>query len=243
MSVLPSPQEKAAYVARMFARIARGYDRMNRIMTFGLDDWWRRIAVRALAPAPTATMLDIGSGTGPFLPILRASAPQGFAVGADFVMPMMQSGLQRIDTRSAFVCADALVLPFGDQTFDTITAGFVIRNVTDIPASFRELYRVCKPGGRIAILEVARPRLALVRWGHRVYFEQIMPRIAGVLGADPIAYRYLPESSRHFPDPPVLAEMLQQAGWTQVSYRHLPPNAVALHIAVRPITPPESSHE
>lgn len=227
----------------MFARIARGYDRMNRIMTFGLDDWWRRIAVRALAPTPTATMLDIGSGTGPFLPILRAAAPAGFAVGADFVLPMMQSGLQRIDTRSAFVCADALVLPFGDHTFDTITAGFVIRNVTDIPAAFRELYRVCKPGGRIAILEVARPRLALVRWGHRVYFEQIMPRVAGLLGADPIAYRYLPESSRQFPDPPVLAEMLRHAGWDQVSYRHLPPNAVALHIAVRPITPPESSHE
>ncbi len=242
MSVLPSPQEKASYVARMFARIASGYDRMNRIMTFGLDEWWRRITVRALAPAPTATMLDIGSGTGPFLPLLRAAAPAGFAVGADFVMPMMQSGLQRIDAQSAFVCADALVLPFGDQTFDTITAGFVIRNVADIPASFRELYRVCKPGGRIAILEVARPRLALVRWGHRVYFEQIMPRIAGLLGADPIAYRYLPESSRQFPDPPVLAELLRQAGWNNVSYRHLPPNAVALHIAVRPHTS-DSAHE
>ncbi|MEY2846217.1 MAG: hypothetical protein RL076_1763 [Chloroflexota bacterium] len=234
MSVLPPPAEKASYVERMFARIATGYDRMNRLMTFGLDEWWRRITVRTLAPAPDAIMLDIGTGTGPFLPILRAHAPHGLAVGADFSLPMMQAGMMRIDHASLFVGADALHLPFADHTFDTITAGFVIRNVTDIAASFRELYRVTKPGGRIAILEVARPRLAVVRWGHRIYFEEVMPRIARILGADPVAYRYLPESSRHFPDPPVLADMLRAAGWMDVTYRHLPPNAVALHVATRP---------
>lgn len=234
MSVLPPPAEKATYVARMFARIADGYDRMNRLMTFGLDDWWRRITVRALDPHPHATMLDIGSGTGAFLPILRAHAPDGIAIGADFSLPMMQAGLARLDARSAFITADALRLPFADATFDTVTAGFVIRNVSDIAAAFRELYRVTKPGGRFAMLEVARPRLAVVRWGHRLYFEEVMPRIARMLGADPIAYRYLPESSRHFPDPPVIVEMLQTAGWTAVTYRHLPPNAVALHVATRP---------
>lgn len=234
MSVLPPPAEKATYVARMFARIASGYDRMNRLMTFGLDEWWRRITVRALNPAPTATMLDVGSGTGPFLPILRSHAPHGIAIGADFSLPMMQAGVARLDAYSAFVGADALHLPFADCTFDTITAGFVIRNVSDISAAFRELYRVTKPGGRFAMLEVARPRLAVVRWGHRIYFEEVMPRIAQLLGADPVAYRYLPESSRHFPDPPVVADMLRAAGWTDVSYRHLPPNAVALHIATRP---------
>ncbi len=234
MSVLPPPEEKASYVASMFARIASGYDRMNRLMTFGLDDWWRRITVRTLAPAPHAVMLDIGSGTGPFLPLLRAYAPHGIAIGADFSFPMMHAGLARLDDRSAFVTADALRLPFADATFDTITAGFVIRNVSDIPAAFRELRRVTKPGGKLAILEVARPQLAVVRWGHRLYFEEVMPRIARLLGADPVAYRYLPESSRHFPDPPILADMLRAAGWTDISYRHLPPNAVALHVATRP---------
>lgn len=238
MSVLPSPSEKASYVERMFARIADGYDRMNRLMTFGLDAWWRRITVRALNPAPTATMLDIGSGTGPFLPLLRAHAPDGIAIGADFSLPMMQAGITRLDARSAFVGADALHLPFADATFDAITAGFVIRNVSDIPAAFRELYRVTKPGGRFAMLEVARPRLAIVRWGHRVYFEEVMPRIARMLGADPVAYRYLPESSRQFPDPPIIADLLRAAGWTDVTYRHLPPNAVALHIATRPLEVP-----
>ncbi|MFN5058510.1 MAG: ubiquinone/menaquinone biosynthesis methyltransferase [Chloroflexota bacterium] len=233
MSVLPPPSEKASYVARMFGRIATGYDRMNRLMTFGLDDWWRQIVVREINPAPDATMLDIGSGTGPFLPLLRRHAPHGIAIGADFVLPMMQSGLHRLDARSAFVCADAQALPFADHTFDTITAGFVIRNVSDIDTCFREVLRITKPGGRFAILEVARPRSTLVRWGHRMYFEEVMPRIAQLLGADPVAYRYLPESSRHFPDPPILADMLRAAGWTQVTYRHLPPNAVALHIATK----------
>lgn len=242
MSVLPPPSEKAAYVARMFGRIARGYDRMNRLMTFGLDDWWRQIAVRSINPAPDATMLDIGSGTGPFLPLLRRHAPQGIAIGADFVLPMMQSGLHRLDTHAAFVCADAQQLPFADNTFDTVTAGFVIRNVSDIDTCFREVLRITKPGGRFAILEVARPRSALVRWGHRVYFEEVMPRIAQLLGADPVAYRYLPESSRHFPDPPVLADMLRAAGWDYVTYQHLPPNAVALHVATKALRSAQS-HE
>jgi demethylmenaquinone methyltransferase/2-methoxy-6-polyprenyl-1,4-benzoquinol methylase len=217
----------------MFGRIARGYDRMNRLMTFGLDNWWRQIVVRQINPAPDATMLDIGSGTGPFLPILRQHAPHGIAIGADFVLPMMQSGLHRLDEHSAFVCADAQQLPFDDNTFDTVTAGFVIRNVSDIDACFREVLRITKPGGRFAILEVARPRSALVRWGHQVYFEDVMPRIAQLLGADPVAYRYLPQSSRLFPDPPVLADMLRAVGWADVTYQHLPPNAVALHIATK----------
>jgi demethylmenaquinone methyltransferase/2-methoxy-6-polyprenyl-1,4-benzoquinol methylase len=242
VSVLPPPSEKASYVARMFGRIARGYDRMNRLMTFGLDNWWRQIVVRQINPAPDATMLDIGSGTGPFLPILRQHAPHGIAIGADFVLPMMQSGLHRLDEHSAFVCADAQQLPFDDNTFDTVTAGFVIRNVSDIDACFREVLRVTKPGGRFAILEVARPRSALVRWGHQVYFEEVMPRIAQLLGADPVAYRYLPQSSRLFPDPPVLADMLRAAGWADVSYRHLPPNAVALHIATK-IPSSEHAHD
>lgn len=242
MSVLPPPSEKASYVAHMFRRIAHGYDRMNQLMTFGLDAWWRKIVVRAINPAIDATMLDIGSGTGPFLPLLRQQAPQGIAIGADFVLPMMQSGLHRLDDHSAFVCADAQQLPFADDTFDTVTAGFVIRNVSDIDACFREILRLTKPGGRFAILEVARPKAAIVRWGHRIYFEEIMPRIAQLLGADPVAYRYLPESSRHFPDPPVLADMLRAAGWTEVTYRHLPPNAVALHIATKALVS-EQSHE
>jgi demethylmenaquinone methyltransferase/2-methoxy-6-polyprenyl-1,4-benzoquinol methylase len=231
MSVLPPPADKARFVASMFDRIASGYDRMNKLMTFGLDDWWRRITVRAVAPKPDALMLDIGSGTGPFLPILLAHAPHGYVVGTDFTLAMMQAGQGRVTAQSAFVCGDAMGLPFADETFDTITAGFVIRNVVDIDTTFRELHRITKPGGKLAILEVARPRLALVRWGHRVYFERIMPALAGLFGADQVAYRYLPESSRLFPDPPVLADMLRAAGWKQVTYRLLPPNAVALHVA------------
>ena len=235
MSVLPPPTEKARFVAAMFDRIAAGYDRMNVLMTFGLDQWWRRIVVNELRPAADATILDIGSGTGPFLPLLEAAAPQGFVVGTDFTLAMMQAGQHRLTARSAFVCGDAMQLPFRDATFDIITAGFVIRNVVDIDTTFRELLRITTPGGKLAILEVARPRSALVRWGHQLYFARIMPWFAGLIGADQVAYRYLPESSARFPDPPVLADMLRAAGWQQVTYRLLPPNAVALHVAVAPI--------
>lgn len=234
MSVLPPPSEKATFVARMFARIADGYDRMNVIMTLGLDVWWRHVVVQKTIKSTDRHILDLGTGTGPFVPQLRHAAPHSLVVGADFVAPMMEAGLHRLDERAFFVGADAQTLPFADRSFDAVTAGFVIRNVSDIATTFREVWRVTKPGGRFAVLEVARPRWRIVRWGHRIYFEHVVPWIADRLGADAVAYRYLPESSRHFPDPPVLAQMLRDAGWSQVEYRLLPPGAVALHVAHKP---------
>lgn len=233
-SVLPPPSQKATFVAHMFHRIARGYDRMNIIMTFGLDAWWRRVVVSEMRLAADARVLDLGSGTGPFIPLLRQAAPQGFVVGADFTVAMMQAGLHRLDNQACFVAADAQTLPFADNSFAAVSAGFVIRNVTDIDTTFREVWRVTQPGGVFAILEVAKPQFALVRWGHRLYFERIVPWIAERLGADAVAYRYLPESSRHFPDPPVLADMLRTAGWENVVHRRLAPGAVALHVAYKP---------
>lgn len=241
-SVLPPSPQKASFVAHMFTRIAAGYDRMNIIMTFGLDAWWRRIVVRHMRITPTATILDLGSGTGPFIPLLRQAAPAGMVVGADFTVAMMQAGLHRLDAQSSFVAADAQQLPFADNSFSAVSAGFVIRNVTDIDVTFREVLRVTKPGGVFAILEVAKPTWRIVRWGHSLYFERIMPWIADRLGADAVAYRYLPESSRHFPDPPILADMLTAAGWQAVSYRLLAPGAVALHVASKPL-PAGGVHE
>ncbi|HMP42834.1 MAG TPA: class I SAM-dependent methyltransferase, partial [Roseiflexaceae bacterium] len=158
MSVLPSDTEKAVYVERMFARIAPGYDRMNAIMTFGLDRGWRDYAVRAVAPPAAGRALDIGTGTGDFLHLLAHWMPQGSVVGVDFTLPMMQAGYHRIDPqRAAFVGGDALCLPFASGSFDAITTGFTMRNVVDIPAAFREMYRIARPGCLLACLEVARP--------------------------------------------------------------------------------------
>ncbi len=237
MSVLPDSEEKAAYVERMFARIATGYDRVNRVMTFGLDQGWRRTVVHQVAPPVGGRALDVGTGTGDFLPELAAWLQDGLAVGIDFTLPMMIAGRPKLQAlegaRAAFVDGDALRLPFPDNTFDAITTGFVMRNVTDIGQAFREMYRVTRPGGAMACLEVARPRSPLVRFGHRLYFEGVVPWIGQLLGGDRRAYTYLPQSARAFPPPERLALMMREAGWRHVTYRLHSLGAVAIHVGAK----------
>lgn len=236
MSILPTPETKADYVERMFARIAPAYDRMNRVMTFGLDAGWRQTVVDAVVPPAAGRALDVGTGTGDFLPLLAAWMPDGIAVGVDFCPPMMVEGLGKIDPlgdKAAFTGGDALKLPFADDSFDAITTGFAMRNVTDIGAAFREMWRVARPGGVIACLEVAKPRNALLRLGHRIYFEGVVPWIGALVGGDRRAYTYLPQSARAFPRPPELARIMHDAGWKHVQYRLLSLGAVAIHTAVK----------
>ncbi len=243
MSVLPPAEEKAAYVQQSFAAIASGYDLTNRVMTFGLDQGWREEVVRAVAPPVDGRALDVGTGTGDFLPLLAAWMPQGVAVGMDFCLPMMQAGWSKISAplpgeplqpgAAAFLGGDALRLPFPDQTFDALTTGFVLRNVTDIAAALREMWRVARPGGTMACLDVARPQNPLLRLGHRLYFERVVPLIGGVINDDMRFYTYLPHSARNFPSPPALAQMMHEAGWRHVSYRMLGMGAVALHVGTR----------
>jgi demethylmenaquinone methyltransferase/2-methoxy-6-polyprenyl-1,4-benzoquinol methylase len=236
MTVLPTTEEKAVYVERMFTRIAPGYDRMNRIMTGGMDRSWRTYTVATVAPPAQGLALDIGSGTGDLLAELASWMPSGRAIGVDFTVSMMRAGLPKLDSlggRATFVGGDALRLPFPDNTFDAITTGFTMRNVADIPTALREIWRVAKPGCVFACLEVARPRNPLLRLGHQIYFERIVPLLARLLGADATAYTYLPRSARAFPPPDTLAHMMQQAGWEAVRYSLLGLGAVAVHSGVK----------
>lgn len=237
MSVLPPIEEKATYVEQMFARIAPGYDRMNRVMTFGLDQPWRRQVVAAVAPPIGGRVLDIGTGTGDFLPLLADWVGDGEVLGLDFCVPMMVAGQAKVAALpqrvAAFIGGDALHLPFPDNSFDAITTGFAMRNVTDISAAFREMWRVARPGAAMACLEVARPRQALVRLGHRIYFEQVVPLLGSFLGGDRRAYTYLPQSARNFPRPAHLAQLMRDVGWVDVTYRLLGLGAVAIHVGVK----------
>lgn len=241
MSVLPPLEEKANYVKASFAQIAPGYDRTNRVMSFGLDQKWREYAVQAVAPPVDGRALDVGTGTGDFLPMLAAWMPDGIAVGIDFCTPMMQAGWHKVEAGSqrssagrpgvaVFVGGDALGLPFPDNCFDAITTGFVMRNVTDIPAAFREMWRVTRPGGVMACLEVAYPRNPLLRLGHRFYFEHIVPWIGALVNRNRRFYTYLPHSARAFPAPDELARMMEAAGWRYVSYKILDLGAAAVHV-------------
>ncbi|MCS6939724.1 MAG: ubiquinone/menaquinone biosynthesis methyltransferase [Roseiflexaceae bacterium] len=233
-SVLPPPDKKAEYVERMFSRIAPGYDMMNGIMTLGLDRGWRAATVALAAPPSCGRALDIGTGTGDFLVELAEWMPDGLAVGVDFTIPMMRAGLSKIaGKRAVFVAGDALALPFADESFDAITTGFTLRNVTDIGAAFREMWRVARVGGTVACLEVARPRQPLLRFGHWVYFQRVVPLLARVLGADPEAYTYLPQSARVFPPPDELAQIMREAGWSDVTYRLVGLGAAAIHTGIK----------
>lgn len=237
MSVLPSPDQKPAYVNRMFSEIAARYDLLNRIMTFGLDQGWRRYAVAHVTPqmwSGTRRALDVATGTGDFLPILHAAMPEALVVGADFCLPMMQAGDAKLDdtaARGAYVGGDALKLPFPDNTFDVITTGFGMRNVADLLGALGEMRRVAKPGGRIACLEVARPDSALLRLFHRLYFTRVVPLIGAFVGGHSEAYTYLPQSAEQFPPPEHLRDLFKAAGWRHVRYQLLAFGAVAVHVA------------
>ncbi len=243
MSVLPSPEHKADYVQDMFAHIAPGYDRANRAMTFGMDLGWREAAIAKGAPPIDGYALDVGTGTGDFLPLLAAWMPHGLAVGVDFSLPMMRTGWPKLDHlppagrvppgQAAFVGGNALQLPFPDNRFDAITTGFVMRNVTDISAALREMWRVTRSGGVLACLEVARPRNPLLRLGHWLYFEGVVPLIGGTLSGQQRFYTYLPQSARDFPPPDQLAAMMHNAGWQHVHYQIYSMGAVAIHTGTK----------
>jgi demethylmenaquinone methyltransferase/2-methoxy-6-polyprenyl-1,4-benzoquinol methylase len=234
--VLPKKEEKAAYVKDMFAQIAANYDQANRAMTFGMDQGWRHRVIELAAPLVNGYALDLGTGTGDFLPLLAEWMPDGVVVGVDSCLPMMHKGSEKIRHLAgiaSFVGGDALHLPFPDNLFDVITTGFTIRNVTDIAATFCELWRVASAGGVLVCLEVAQPRSPLVQVAHQVYFKYLVPRIGGLLSGNLRAYEYLYHSARHFPPPDMLARLIQAAGWQHVDYTLHSLGAVAIHKGVK----------
>src|SRR5579872_3941577 len=168
----------------MFDTIAPRYDLVNRVMTFGMDVGWRRSAVRALDVGPAATVLDLACGTGDLSLLLARSGYR--PVGVDLSLGMLRTG----SGSGPVVQGDALRLPLADGSVDGAVSGFALRNFVALPPVFSELARVVRPGGRVALLEVATPSGRLMRAGHALYFERVVPRIGGLL-SDASAYRYL----------------------------------------------------
>ena len=207
---LPEGDEKLRAVRSMFDAIAPRYDLVNRVMTFRMDVGWRRKTVRRLHLGPGSLVLDLACGTGDFCRELRAHALR--PIGADLSFGMLSAGT----TGEPLVQADILRLPVPDSSVDGITCGFALRNLVELEPFFAELARVVRPGGRIALLEVAEPPNPVLRWVHGVYFGKIVPLIGGLL-SDPTAYRYLPKSVAYLPDPTELLTMVQSAGFTDAT--------------------------
>jgi len=214
-------------VRTMFDRIAPVYDVMNRAMTLGLDRRWRRLAALAVV-RPGDDVLDSCCGTGD-LAIADARAG-GRVTGVDFSEAMLERA-RRKAPELAWVRADALDLPFADGTFDVATVAFGVRNVADLDAGLSELARVLRPGGRLAVLEITRPR-GVLRAFFRLWFDVLVP-LAGKVLPGGAAYTYLPASVRRFPGPDDLARAIERAGFTAVGYRLLAGGIVALHVAER----------
>jgi demethylmenaquinone methyltransferase/2-methoxy-6-polyprenyl-1,4-benzoquinol methylase len=234
---------KAEDVQSMFNRISGRYDLMNRVMTLGIDKRWRSAAVRAAKIDPSSRALDVCCGTGD-ITFLLAEAGAEHVVGADFSDGMLDQARtrQRAATgavtrdRVEFVHGDALRLPFDDDSFDAITVSFGVRNVEDIPLAFREFARVGRPGARIVCLEITRPKSKLANAFYDVWFDRIVPTMGAIISRDRAAYTYLPESTKTFPRPPKLREIMQAAGIGNVHWRMYGGGIVALHSGVLPST-------
>jgi demethylmenaquinone methyltransferase/2-methoxy-6-polyprenyl-1,4-benzoquinol methylase len=258
---LPAPERKAAYVHEMFVRIAGRYDLMNRLMTFGRDRAWRRYTVSqaCLGSRPVDSrglkperVLDVATGTGDLALEVLHQHPDAQVFGLDFVAEMLalaqqKAAAERWEPRQrpdaqaptpncqppSLLAGDALRIPFADGSFDAMVTGFALRNVTDIPAAFAEMARVTRPGGRVACLEIAKPRTPLFRQLFALYFYRLVPVLGGWITGQRSAYTYLPHSLTAFLTPDEIAGVLRQTGWREVRVRRLMFGTVAVHVGVR----------
>jgi demethylmenaquinone methyltransferase/2-methoxy-6-polyprenyl-1,4-benzoquinol methylase len=230
-------EEFATQVRGMFDRIAGVYDLMNSAMTAGLHHQWRERAVDRAEVGPGGDALDVCCGTGDLaLALRRRIGPDGRVVGCDFSEPMLQLAREKSGEEGLaveFGWADALDLPYGDESFDAVTIGFGARNLADLERGLAEMTRVLRPGGRLVILEITRPRREPLSSFYSLWFDRLVP-VLGAVAGDQDAYSYLPESVRSFPEPEELAAMLDRVGLERIRWLLLAGGIIAIHSATRP---------
>lgn len=227
--------ERAAYVQNMFDRIAVRYNLMNRLMTLGQDIGWRRFVIQKAALNPGDRLLDLATGTGDIAFEGLRQVPSITAVGGDFSLGMMRVGQGLPQGGSVFWNgADALNLPYADASFDAVTAGYLMRNVIDIPRAFAEQKRVLKPGGRLVILDTSPPPQNLLRPFILAYLKYGIPTLGRLVGASQDAYEYLPESTQKFKTPEELKALMSAAGFANVAYKTFMFGTMAVHWGEKP---------
>ncbi|MFJ8569517.1 demethylmenaquinone methyltransferase [Streptomyces sp. NPDC093514] len=213
-------------VASMFDGVAANYDLTNDVLSLGQARLWRKEVAKAVGARPGHTVLDLAAGTA--TSSLPFAATGAYVVPCDFSLGMLMEGKKK-HAWLPLTAGDATKLPFKDDSFDTVTISFGLRNVQDTDAALRELYRVTKPGGQVVICEFSQPTWAPFRTVYTEYLMRALPPVARAVSSNPDAYVYLAESIRGWPDQPALAALLQKAGWSKVAWRNLSGGIVALH--------------
>ncbi|HLZ63033.1 MAG TPA: ubiquinone/menaquinone biosynthesis methyltransferase [Ktedonosporobacter sp.] len=230
---------KRPYVQRLFGRIARVYDLMNRLMSFGLDRHWRERAARYLALATGETGLDLGAGTADLsIAVIRRSGPGTHMIGMDITPEMLEQGrlkLARLGLQDQIELriGDAEHIDLPDNSVDGCCSAFTVRNLTDIKQGFREMLRVVRPGGRVVCLEISHPPGKIFGTLFYLYFYKLAPLFGTVIGKAFEEYNYLPNSLTTFPKAPELQKIMGEAGWSNVHFHYLNGGIVALHVGTK----------
>ena len=216
-------------VRAMFDRIAGYYDRMNAVMTAGLDRRWRERAADLAGVGPGDRALDVATGTGDLaIELAGRVGPQGEVVGSDFSEEMLALARAK-DARVRWEWANALELPYPDDGFDAATVGFGARNFSDLERGISEMARVVRSGGRVVILEITTPQRPPLSWFFALWFDRVVP-LLGRLAADPDAYTYLPSSVKRFPDGGALAATMDRCGLRSVRWIETAGGIIAIHV-------------
>ncbi|MCD0461674.1 bifunctional demethylmenaquinone methyltransferase/2-methoxy-6-polyprenyl-1,4-benzoquinol methylase UbiE [Roseiconus lacunae] len=228
-------------VREMFRQIAPKYDLMNHLLSMNIDKYWRRCAVKRLNLVPNIPVLDTCTGTGDLAMAIARAAPSGVEViGSDFCGAMLEIARRKRETGDAtetidYVEADSQQLPFGSDLFQAVTVAFGLRNVADTDRGLAELTRVCKPGGKVIVLEFSRPRLPGLKQIYNGYFRYILPKVGQWFAKnDKSAYSYLPDSVSRFPDGEALAERMRTAGLSDVQYKPLTFGVCTIYEGTKP---------
>jgi len=230
---------KRPYVQRLFGRIARVYDLMNRLMSFGLDRHWRERAARYLALATGETGLDLGAGTADLsIAVIRRSGPGTHMIGMDITPEMLEQGrlkLARLGLQDQIELriGDAEHIDLPDNSVDGCCSAFTVRNLTDIKQGFREMLRVVRPGGRVVCLEISHPPGKIFGTLFYLYFYKLAPLFGTVIGKAFEEYNYLPNSLTTFPKAPELQKIMGEAGWSNVHFHYLNGGIVAIHVGTK----------
>ena len=227
--------DKVSLVANVFHSVAAKYDVMNDVMSFGIHRLWKRFTIDCSAVRPGQKVLDLAGGTGDLTALFsKRVGSSGKVVLADINASMLAVGRDKLRDQGLvdnieYVQANAEALPFADNSFDIITIAFGLRNVTNKDAALASMFRVLKPGGRLLVLEFSKPQSELLTKAYDFYSFNLLPKMGQLVAGDAESYQYLAESIRMHPDQATLQQMMEQAGFAEVSYHNLTGGIVALH--------------